>query len=910
VFNRREPRKRANLALALLIATSLAAHLAPARGAAAGAGTAPVVNNNAGAVALAEAINRLGVVASVLHTGAHPDDEDSGLLAYLARGRQASTAYLSLTRGDGGQNLIGPELFELLGVIRTEEMMAARRIDGAGQFFSRAYDFGFSKSRDEALQKWDREAVLSDMVRVIRMFRPLVIVSAWSGTPRDGHGHHQAAGFLTMEAFRAAADPSRFPEQVASGLRPWKARRLYTRANDGNREPTGEPEPGFLLINTGRFDPLYGRSYYEIAMEGRSMHRSQDQGTLQRRGPRYSRLKIVESAPPPAPAEGSTQGPTQSPAQSEAEKDIFGGIDTSLQGIGAYADGSAPALAEALADVARSAAEAKEGYNPNRPSAVSPIIARGLERIRKIRAALSTLGLSEAALYETDFLLKQKEQDFADALAKAEGVVVDCLSDDEVVVPGQAFNVTVAAYAAGGVNPAAVSLSVPPGWSAERQKSNSSVRDGRLVSQTDFKVTVAPNAEPTEPYWLKNPRRGDLFVPGKGGTGIEPLAPPDVLAEVELEANGQKVTLRQPAQFRYADKALGEIRHELKVAPAVSVSMSPELLIFPLSSTPVKREVIVSVVNNSKAGASGTVGVEAHPTWRVESAETSFDLKRESESASFTFTITAPPSAEESRREVKAVATVGGAEYRRGYQAIAYPHTEPRFVYRGAVARASELDVKVAPGLKVGYIEGAGDDFAAALKRLGVDVKIIEPRELATGDLGVYDVIVTGIRVYEVRPDVVANNNRLLDYVKGGGTMIVQYNKGEYAAGNFAPYPLKMNRVPDRVTDERAAVTVIDATSPLLNYPNRISERDFEGWVQERGTYFMSEWDARYKPLIASRDAGEEPKPGGTLVAEYGRGMYVYTGYAWFRQLPAGVPGAYRLMANLVSLPKARAARR
>ncbi len=846
-----------------------------------------------GAMGLGQAIKKLSTIASALHTGAHPDDEDSGLLAYLARGKQSRTAYLSLTRGDGGQNLIGPELYEKLGVIRTEELLAARRLDGAGQFFTRAYDFGFSKSRDEALAKWNREETLADIVRVIRMFRPLVVVSAWSGTPRDGHGHHQAAGLLTQEAVRAASDPARFADQIKEGLRPWRTLKFYQRAPARNlqregAEPAGS-EPPTVSLNTGQFDPLLGQGYYEIAMQGRSQHRSQDQGALQRRGPRFSALKILESA-------------VGSPRE---EKDIFERIDVSLTGIAAFAPSAGAKLKDPLTEAQRAADEAREKFNPFAANSLSPIIARGLGKLREARASLSSLGLNESESYEVDFLLKQKEQDFITALSLSEGVVIDCIAEDEMVTPGQTFNLNVAVYAAGDVKLLSVSLPVAEGWSATKEKESNATTDGRLVAQTDFKVTASRDAAPTAPYWLGQPRHGDMFTPLKG-TGIEPLSPPALAASVELEIAGQKVAVNQPAQYRYADKALGEVRRDLKIAPAISVNVSPGLLIVPISTGVIEREVTVEITNNSKTGARGTVNLARRFQAEITPARIDFDLKRKGERASFTFTVKFPPQKNQMPYQIHAIAVVEGESFRRGYTAVSYPHTETRLVYRDAITNARVIDVKVAPGLVVGYIEGAGDDFANALKRIDVDVRTLDARELAVGDLNRYDAIVLGIRAYEVRPDVVANNNRLLEYVRRGGVLIVQYNKNEYAAGNFTPYPVKMKQSPDRVTDERAAMTILDTGHPRFNFPNKITARDFEGWVHERGTYFFSEWDSRYKPLLSSHDAGEEAKLGGELIAEYGTGLFVYTGYTWFRQLPEGVPGAYRLIANLVSLPKAR----
>jgi LmbE family N-acetylglucosaminyl deacetylase len=976
-----------------------------------------------GSMALGQAIKRLGVVASVLHTGAHPDDEDSGLLAYLARGRQARTAYLSLTRGDGGQNVIGPELYESLGVIRTEELLAARRLDGAQQFFSRAFDFGFSKSRTETLSKWDREAVLVDMVRVIRTFRPLVIVSGFSGTPNDGHGHHQAAGFLTPEAYRAAADPSRFPEQIREGLRPWQAKKLYVRSFDGGASARDfMPSLATLSINTGEFDPLLGESYYEIAARGRSQHRSQDQGTIEARGPRYSRLRLIDSKIAPI----------------KNEKDIFEDIDSRLTGIADYAGAAAARLKDQLAEVQAAADEAKAKYTPLGKPSITDVIARGLKKLREIEAGLKSLGLRDSELYETSFLLENKEADFEDAILKSEGAVVDCLSDAEVVTQGQTFNVSVTAYA----NPTAKlvksELIAPHDWTVIRKDEKTSEAGGRLVVQSEYTVTVAADTEPTRPYWLNAERKGDTFAiekPSRGATGIEPTSPATLMAVVDLNIDGTAVRTRQEAQFRFADRAVGEVRHDLKVAPAVSVNVSPDILIFPKSAATIEREITVSVTNNRKAGVQGSIALQKTEGWQVTPSSSNFSLKREGERASFSFTVKAPAGSPETRRALTAVATIDGKPYSEGYQVVSYPHIEPRFVYHPAQAEAEVIDVKVAPGLKVGYIEGAGDDFGDALKRIGVDVKRIDARQLASGDLSAYDTIVAGIRTYEVRPDVIANNARLMDYLKNGGTYIVQYSRGNFETGGYAPYRIgpeegsrqpaqrgrqgdreprllylsendaaaalaskstakpkvgyvggtadklleslrnsaidarvlepkdlagdlsqldvivvspetdsradlaeynsrlldyarrklvilaytqaqyisgdfpsfpKPEARPFRVTDESAKVTILEPDHPRFNFPNKITDRDFEGWVQERGAYFLSDWDSHFKPLMACHDPGEPDLKGGEVIAEYGKGVYVYTAYAWFRQLPKGVPGAYRLIANLVSLPKAK----
>jgi len=988
-----------------------------------------------GAMALGQAIKRLGVVASVLHTGAHPDDEDSGLLAYLARGRQARTAYLSLTRGDGGQNLIGPELYEALGAIRTEELLAARRLDGAQQFFSRAFDFGFSKSRTETLEKWDREAVLADIVRAIRTFRPLVIVSAWSGSPNDGHGHHQAAGLLTQEAYRAAGDASRFPEQIREGLRAWQAKKLYVRSFDGAASPREFlPSLSTVSLNTGEFDPLLGCSYYEIAARGRSQHRSQDQGTIEARGPRFSRLRLIDSK----------LGPIKN------ERDIFEDIDTSISGIAAYAGKAGESLRADLDGVQSAATAVKDKYNPLQPNLVAPIIASGLQKLRAVREKLrasALMGVSEAERAETDLLLAQKETDFENALALSAGVVVDCLADDEVVTPGQTFNVSLNAFADADAKLQEFGLGASQaGWKLVlKGKEKITQFEGRMLVQSEYEVTVPADARPSGPYWLHKPRKGDMFDPEPAldyskwrATGIDPNAPAPLSANVGLSIGGEYFKCEQPVEYRYADRALGEMRHELKVAPAVSVNISPEILVYPKSATAVEREVSVSVTNNQKGGVRGSVSLQKPNDWQATPANSNFELKREGERASFTFMVKAPAGSAETRRPISAVASIDGKQYLSGYQIVSYPHIEPRYVYHEAKTEGDVIDVKVAPGLKVGYIEGSGDDFGAALKRIGVDVKTIDSKELASGDLSVYDTIVAGVRVYEVRPDVIANNARLMDYVNRGGTYIVQYSRGNFETGGFAPYrigreeaensrqapqrgrqdreprlmylseaditgaltkPATKPRVgyvggdsdslmqsmknggldpkalsatdiggdlsqldviivgsnssskpeltqynsqlleysrrklvilaytqqqfvsgdfptfprpearPFRVTDENARVTILEPDHPCFNFPNKITQRDFDGWVQERGAYFLSDWDPHFKPLMACHDPGEPDLKGGEVIAEYGKGLYVYTAYAWFRQLPKGVPGAYRLIANLVSLPKAKMAR-
>ncbi len=855
-----------------------------------------------GATGLALALRRLQTIASVLHTGAHPDDESTELLAFLARGEGARAAYLSLTRGEGGQNGIGPELWESLGILRTEELLAARKLDGAEQYFTRAFDFGFTRSLEETLRRWNKEAILGDMVRVMRLMRPLIVVNGFSGTARDGHGQHQAAGLLTFEAIRAAADPTRFPEQLEEGLQPWQVIKVYGRTFGQAQGPRAE-------FDVGQFDPVLGRSYAELAAEGRSKHRSQDFGMIQARGTRvqsFPRLQSLVNVP-------------------EKESSLFTGIDTSITGIAKFAGQAGDRLLPALARIKELAARAMTEYRVEHPEQIAPYLVAGL---REVRALRHTLGdLDPVARANVDGMLARKEREFSDALIKAHGVVVDALSNAEIVTPGEAVDVTVNLYLGSRAMSASensarrsaplVKLLAPASWriellQAEAEPASATLPFFRLRERADlslrFRAAVPADEPPTQPYWLQRERTRDEFEWDQQMPRNLPFAPPRLAAQVEIELGGERVIIQQPVEYRFADKTFGEIRRELKIAPLLAVALRPSLLVIPQESKDRTREVSVEVTHNARRATQGTVKLMAPPGWRVEADSRPLAFTQQGEKTARIFRITPPPGASGSF-QLKAIAEAAGQQYASGYTLIAYPHIETHLVYHPAAARAELFNVKVAPGLKVGYVMGSGDEVPEALKQLGVDVQMISASELASGDLSVYDTIILGIRVYEVNEGVIANNKRLLDYVAGGGTLIVQYNKTEFGRGNFAPYPLKMDERGLRVADEEAPVTVLVPDHPLFNFPNQITAADWKGWVQERGLYFLSDWDERYTPLVAAPDESGNQLKGGQLIAQYGKGYYIYTAYAWFRQLPAGVPGAYRLFANMISLPKQAKAR-
>lgn len=847
------------------------------------------VPDGKGASTLAQAVLRLPVVASLLHTGAHPDDESSSMLAYVSRGLHVRMAYMALNRGEGGQNLIGPELYDAIGIIRTEELMAARRFDGGEQFFTRAYDFGFSKSADEALEFWNKdEMLLADVVRVIRKFRPDVVVSVFAGSPRDGHGQHQAAGLMTREAFRAAADPNRFPEQIEAGLRPWQAKKLYINNIRASFESLDS-----LLIPVGEYSPALQRSYREIGLAGRSMHRSQDMGTIQAKGPGTRKTKLVERA--------------DMPGQSD-DTHLFDGIDTSFMRLleMAGADTRIPDLASRLTRLDALARQAVDAYRPFTPTGVLAPTLEGLQMLRSLRDDITGNNSPTASEEDMLFLLDIKEQHFVDVVQLALGLSLEVLADDEVVVPGESFNVNMALLnrSPEQITPSRLWLETPDGWMVQASPPSVSPLGYNESLQHTLSVTVGENTRLSRPYWTRSSLRDTrVSVEDESLIGL-PWQPPDVIGYARFSIDGVSVDIAQPIQFRYADRAFGEIRRELRVAPALSVTLTPQVAVVRVGVDEKPRSYKINLRNNVKGEIKGTMRLRVPEGWVVTPPSIPFTFNREDQEGTFAFSVLPPKEAAPGAYTVQAVAEANGKMYTEGYQEIAYPHIETRHLYREASSTVQILDIGIAEGLQVGYIMGVGDDIPQTLNELGVDVHLLGEEDLASADLKQFDVIITGIRAYEVRSDLTAMNKRLMDYVQAGGTFIVQYNKYAFNRAQYGPYPFQIHRPHDRVTREEAPVKILQPNHPAFNVPNKITDNDFNGWVQERGLYFLGEWDPRYTPLMSSQDPGEAPKEGGLVETRYGEGRYIYTGYAWFRQLPAGVPGALRLFANLISLPK------
>jgi LmbE family N-acetylglucosaminyl deacetylase len=845
-----------------------------------------------GASGLIQRLQRLTTTASAMHTGAHPDDEDSALIARLARGDHARVAYLSLNRGEGGQNVLGPEFYEALGVIRTEELLQARALDGGEQFFTRVVDFGYTVNMPETERKWGgRDIPLGDMVRVLRTYRPLVVASRFSGTSADGHGNHQLAGALTPIAVKAAADPTQFPDQIAEGLRPWQVKKLYV----GMRFGPNQPDPPTLTLQTGVYDPALGRTYAQIAAEGRSQHKTQEMGGAQLHGPQTTGLRLVESWVP----------------RVEKEQSVFDGIDTSIAGLGRLAGLPDGALAAPLGVMAASATEALARVDVRQPTAILPVLARGLMAAREARAAVASLQAPEAARAEAAFLLDQEIRQWEDALVHASGVHVDALATSETITPGGQVSVSVRAFVPAAPDPSATvappTLVLPAGWTqaplAEAPQFPGRGFMSRFLreqssAQASFAVTAAADARITQPYWLESAPKGDVFTWPADAPRHLPFAPPVVSGRTTLTVAGTTVDVTVPVQFRLVDPVRGELRRNVDVVPALSVQVTPSLDVVALSATGAPRQVVVRVDSQAPTAIAGEVALDLPAGWTSAPAKAAFSIEQAGQSATTTFAVTPPKGVAQGTYVFTAKAMAGGRTYQQRLRTIAHPHIQTHRMYEPARFDLRLVDVTVAP-VTVGYIMGTGDEVPDGLKRLGVPVTLLTPNDVASGDLAKYDTIMVGVRASEVRPDFVANHGRLLDYVRAGGTLIVQEQHEVYTQKKLTPFPAEIG---SRVTDEDAPVTILAPTHPVFTTPNRITLEDFRNWRQERNAYGFQTFDPQYTPLLESHDPWDTEQKGGLVYARLGKGHYVYSAYSWFRELPDGVPGAYRIVANLVSL--------
>jgi LmbE family N-acetylglucosaminyl deacetylase len=795
------------------------------------------------------ALRKLLVTGSVLYVGAHPDDENTALLAYLARGRGARTAYLSLTRGDGGQNLLGTEKGALLGVVRTQELLAARRVDGAEQFFTRAVDFGFTKSPEETFRFWGHDEVLADVVWVIRRFRPDVIIARFPTTGEGGHGHHTASAILASEAFDAAGDPSRFPEQL-SQVEVWKPKRLLWNVfNFGGGRPKDADK--MLSADVGGYDALLGKSYTEIAADSRTMHKSQGQGTPERRGPSPNFFALIKGEP--------------------ATRDIFDGVDMTWRRV---RDGDS--VGQLLEEAARK-------YDASNPSAVLPTLVR----------AYALMGSMQASKIPVDPLVYEKRRELGEVIRACAGLWIEAVADKPYTTPGSTIKVTTTL-----VNRSDFPLRLAGAgtFGVAFAEPNAELKNNQPVSQI---LPVRAPDDYSQPYWLREEAAGSLFVVREQARIGAPENPPALGISVVVSANdgGDKVVFDTPVLYRWVDPVRGTLYRPVAVVPEVALSVEEKTLVFPDRQP---KQVRVTLRSNVAAPQPGRLRLKLPAGWTAAPAEIPLTLG-EGEEFRGSFSVTPPQGA--SVASLAAEFDALGKTYTRGVYEINYPHIPPQTLFPAAESKLVRVDLQ-RRGRAVGYVMGSGDEVPEALRQVGYDVTLLADDELESGDLSRFDAIITGVRAYNTRAALRRQQKRLLEFVERGGTLVVQYNTPDRTleGAQVGPFPFKLTQA--RVTDETAAVTSLAPADALLNAPNRISPEDFAGWVQERGLYFASDWDARYTPLFAIHDPGEPDSQGSTLVARLGRGTYVFTSLAFFRQLPAGVPGAYRLFVNMISAGK------
>ncbi|MET3542821.1 LmbE family N-acetylglucosaminyl deacetylase [Pontibacter aydingkolensis] len=797
-------------------------------------------------------IKKLNVLGSVLYVAAHPDDENTRLIAYMANEKLYNTGYLSATRGDGGQNLIGPEISENLGIIRTQELLQARRTDGGHQFFTRANDFGYSKDSKETFNIWDKEQVLADMVWVIRKFRPDVMITRFPPDERAGHGQHAASAILAEEAFEVAANPNRFPEQLKY-VKVWQPKRLLWNTGVWSFGSQAEFEKfvdQLLKVDVGGYNPLLGKSYGEVAAESRSMHKSQGFGAASSRGTSLEYLQHTKGE--------------------KAGKELFEGINTTW------------ARVKGGDKVEKIIQKAIDAYKPTQPATVVPTLIEAKKELAKLPES---------------HWKKVKTEELQEVIKAALGLYLEATAADYSSAPGEAVQVQVEA-----VNRSAVPVtlkSVRYTFAAKDTTLNKQLQRNEPLKY-GISVTLPAAMQASQPYWLRKPGTLGLFAVAEQQQVGKPENDPAAEVAFNLTIAGEPMLFTVPVVYKRTDPVEGEVYRPFVVTPPVFVNVAEKVYMF-ANGEPKQVQVRVK---SGKADVNGMLKLDLPKSWKAEPASVPFNLKAKGAEQNFTFTVHAPQTQQDA--VLKAIATVDGKNYSQGLNEINYNHIPAQTTFPEASARIVKLDLKK-KGQKVAYIMGAGDDVPVSLQQIGYDVTVLKDENIRLNYLQQFEAIILGVRAYNTVDRLKYHQPTLLEYVKNGGNLIVQYNTNHsLVLPNVGPYPLKLSR--DRVTVEEAEVRFLEPNHPVLNTPNKITPKDFEGWVQERGLYFPNEWSKEYTAILSSNDPGEPARNGGLLVAKYGKGHYIYTGYSWFRELPAGVPGAYRLFANMISLGKSNEA--
>ena len=885
---------------------------------------------NEGSTALWQSLLKLRTRASLMMIVAHPDDEDGGMLTYESRGQGAHVAMMTLTRGEGGQNLMSGDFDDALGLVRTQELLAADRYLGVDQLWGTEIDFGFSKTKEESLKNWGQDRVLYDAVRAVRLYRPLVVTSVFVGGVTDGHGQHQVSGEMAQEVFTAAGDPKVFPEQIAAGLMPWSPLKVYARApffpvsakgmydyatgkytparfyNYVTKQWTTEVPKTNVTVPEGDYSPVLGMSYLQFARQGLGLQKTQNGGMG-------------------VPAAGAFDVPyhrygsrVSSP---EEEKSFFDGVDISLEGIATLAPEEKNFLRQNLAKIDGLVSQAAAVYKIAAPGKTAPLLKDGLQATEELIAEVEASGLTPREKYDVLHELTIKRVQFNDALVEALGLSLraqvvgkpetglfarfgDGADTFVTAIPGQSFDVQMhvvngsdmpVKIAAETLESSAGATSVKTAGAPGETIANGNADDVR------YTVTLPQGATPTRPSFTQPTLEQAYYDVADPALRNASLPLPPLTAWVTVEYDGVEVRLGQVVQTLHRVTGQGTVYEPLVVAPAVSVQVSPAAGVVPLTEKTLM--VTAKVRSNVKAAAAGTIRLELPTGWTAIPAKAEFALARDGDSVDVPFVVT-PGKMAEKAYTMTAVATYAGQDYREGYKTVGYAGLLPANLYHPATYRARGVDVKAASGLKVGYLPGTGDEVEASLGNIGIHATTLTLDDVAEGRLAGYDVVVLGVRAYAAHPGLAASNGQLLDYAKRGGVVIVQYNRGQF---DYGPYAFSLGNE-EKVVDETAPVQLLIPDSPALNWPNKITEQDFEGWVEERGHSFMEIWDPRYQALLETHDPEQDPQKGGLLVAKTGKGIYVYVAFALYRELPEGVPGAYRLFANLLSLGKRNAA--
>ena len=790
-------------------------------------------------------LEKMKVLGSAMYIAAHPDDENTLLITWLANEKKVRTAYFAMTRGDGGQNLIGTEQGEYAGLLRTHELLGARSVDGGEQYFSRANDFGYSKTTEEALKLWNKDLVLGDLVYRIRKFRPDVLITRFPPDERAGHGHHSASSLLAELAFDAAADPKAFPEQLKE-VDIWQAKRLFW--NSYNRGFTNTPPDDdgiYLKYDIGTYNPLLGESYGEIGGRARSMHKSQGFGSALSRGERLEFLRLTKGEKP--------------------ENDLFDGVNLTWSRLP-----GGQQVEILLNDIVR-------GFNPANPSASVPLLNQAL-------TLLEGMG--------NDPLVQQKKNDLVQIILRAAGIYAEVNATDYAYNPGDSAKLKLSLLNRGNCEVKINNLQLPE--IGENETYNEKL-EKHILRQKEVEILIPQNFPITQPYWLQEPHAlGNYTISNEKYRNL-PMSPPALSGHIDLVIDGKSIAFTLPVNYKYVEPSKGEIYRYLEIRPAVMVTPQVESMLFANSDV---QELVVSV----KAGTSqvkGTVTPNISEGWMATPASLPYEIEEKGAEQVLTFKITAPKGASEAQMIISA--SFEGKNYQRGIHIIKYDHIPEITTFPVSEVRLVKPDF-IVKGSRVAYVMGAGDKVPEALTQMGYEVTLLDEDNLSQ-NLNGFDAIMIGVRAYNTKDWLTNYTEKLNQYVFNGGTVICQYQTASRFGGfqkNIAPYALQISR--DRVSEEDAEVRFIAPDDVLLNKPNKIAPKDFDGWVQERGLYFADEWAPEFKPVLSMNDTNETPKEGSLLHARYGSGNYIFTGLSFFRELPAGVPGAYRLLANLIAV--------